>query len=80
MVEWNNLPASYFFGEWEGEVKNKNMIIDTLKNAARYYSLHPLFAKAFGYVDSIDLAAVNNTANFEFPLFWRGGRGDVKKI
>jgi len=34
------------------------MIIDTLKNAAKYYSVHPLFAKAFNYIESLDLAAI----------------------
>jgi biofilm protein TabA len=34
------------------------MIIDTLKNAAKYYSVHPLFAKAFNYIESLDVAAI----------------------
>ncbi|MCH5600727.1 YhcH/YjgK/YiaL family protein [Niabella ginsengisoli] len=34
------------------------MIIDTLQNAAKYYSVHPLFAKAFEYIAGIDLAAI----------------------
>ena len=32
------------------------MIIDTLKNASKYYSAHPLFAKAFDYINQTDLA------------------------
>jgi biofilm protein TabA len=32
------------------------MIIDTLNNAGKYYSLHPLFAKAFEYINATDLA------------------------
>lgn len=32
------------------------MIIDTLKNASKYYSAHPLFAKAFEYINQADLA------------------------
>ena len=32
------------------------MIIDTLKNASKYYSAHPLFAKAFEYICQTDLA------------------------
>jgi biofilm protein TabA len=32
------------------------MIIDTLKNAPRYFSVHPLFAKAFEYIRQTDLA------------------------
>jgi biofilm protein TabA len=31
------------------------MIIDTLKNAAKYYSVHPLFPKAFEYINQTDL-------------------------
>lgn len=31
------------------------MIIDTLENAGRYTSIHPLFAKAFDYIKSLDL-------------------------
>ena len=31
------------------------MIIDTLKNAHRYYSVHPLFTKAFEYISQTDL-------------------------
>ena len=32
------------------------MIIDTLDNAPRYFSAHPLFAKAFEYIQQTDLA------------------------
>lgn len=31
------------------------MIIDTLENAGKYTSIHPLFAKAFDFLNSIDL-------------------------
>jgi len=31
------------------------MIIDTLENAGKYTSIHPLFAKAFEYLKSMDL-------------------------
>lgn len=31
------------------------MIIDTLKNASKYFSIHPLFAKAFEYIEQADL-------------------------
>ncbi len=34
------------------------MIIDTLTNAYKYYSVHPLFAKAFDYTLSLHLASV----------------------
>ena len=32
------------------------MIIDTLANAPKYSSLHPLFAKAFDYIKQNDIA------------------------
>jgi len=32
------------------------MIIDTLQNAPRYFSVHPLFAKAFEFIGQTDLA------------------------
>lgn len=31
------------------------MIIDTINNASKYFSLHPLFAKAFEYINHTDL-------------------------
>jgi biofilm protein TabA len=31
------------------------MIIDTIKNASKYYSIHPLFEKAFQYLSNQDL-------------------------
>jgi len=31
------------------------MIIDTIENASKYYSLHPLFEKAFAFVRATDL-------------------------
>jgi len=31
------------------------MIIDTLKNASKYFSVHPAFEKAFEYINSVDL-------------------------
>ena len=34
------------------------MIIDTLENAGKYASVHPLFAKAFEFLNSIDLNKV----------------------
>jgi YhcH/YjgK/YiaL family protein len=34
------------------------MIIDTLTNASRYFSVHPLFAKAFEYISKTDLNTV----------------------
>lgn len=30
------------------------MIVDTLKNASKYFSVHPLFAKAFEYINKTD--------------------------
>ena len=32
------------------------MIVDTIKNASKYFSAHPLFAKAFEYISQTDLA------------------------
>jgi biofilm protein TabA len=32
------------------------MIIDTLQNASKYFLLHPLFTKAFEYINTTDLA------------------------
>jgi len=32
------------------------MIIDTIANAPKYFSIHPLFAKAFEYINQNDLA------------------------
>jgi len=32
------------------------MIIDTLQNASKYFSAHPLFAQAFKYIHDTDLA------------------------
>ena len=34
------------------------MIIDTLENASKYFSVHPLFAKAFEYIGQTNLANV----------------------
>lgn len=31
------------------------MIIDTINNAAKYYAVHPLFEKAFAYINATDL-------------------------
>jgi biofilm protein TabA len=33
------------------------MIIDTIKNASKYFGVHPLFSKAFDYINSTDLAS-----------------------
>lgn len=40
------------------------MIIDSLHNAAKYYSLHPNFKKAFDYVNQNDLSKLE-TGSFE---------------
>jgi len=32
------------------------MIVDTIQNASKYFSLHPLFARAFDYIQRTDLA------------------------
>jgi biofilm protein TabA len=36
------------------------MIIDTLNNASKYTSLHPLFAKAFDFINQNDVATLEN--------------------
>jgi biofilm protein TabA len=41
------------------------MIIDTIKNASKYFSVHPLFEKAFEYITSTDLA---NTADGKYEI------------
>ncbi|MBI1342258.1 MAG: DUF386 family protein [Terrimonas sp.] len=33
------------------------MIVDTINNASRYFSVHPLFEKAFAYINHTDLSA-----------------------
>ncbi len=32
------------------------MIVDTIQNASKYFSVHPLFSKAFDFIYSTDLA------------------------
>ncbi len=39
-------------------IKHIIMIIDSLKNAQKYNSVHPLFAKAFEYIAATDLAGI----------------------
>ena len=34
------------------------MIVDTIQNASKYYSTHPLFAKAFEYIRKTDLDTI----------------------
>jgi YhcH/YjgK/YiaL family protein len=41
------------------------MIVDTLKNASKYFPVHPLFAKAFDYINSTDW---NNTEPGKFEI------------
>ncbi len=41
------------------------MIIDTIQNASRYYSVHPLFEKAFAYINKTDL---NNTEPGKYEI------------
>ena len=36
------------------------MIIDSLPNASKYFSVHPLFAKAFAYIQQTDLVNAEN--------------------
>jgi YhcH/YjgK/YiaL family protein len=39
------------------------MIIDTLVNASKYYSIHPLLAKAFQYIQQTNLDAIEMGKN-----------------
>jgi YhcH/YjgK/YiaL family protein len=41
------------------------MIVDTLQNASKYFSAHPLFEKAFAYINQTDLA---NTADGKLDI------------
>jgi YhcH/YjgK/YiaL family protein len=41
------------------------MIIDTIKNASKYFSVHPLFVKAFAYINATDLA---NTEDGKYEI------------
>ncbi len=34
------------------------MIIDSINNAQKYFAVHPLFEKAFNFINSMDLASV----------------------
>jgi biofilm protein TabA len=36
------------------------MIVDTLENASKYFSVHPLFAKAFAYLQTTDWATTED--------------------
>ena len=40
------------------------MIIDTMQNASRYFGVHPLFAKAFEYIQHTDLNVIE-TGKYE---------------
>jgi len=45
------------------------MIVDTIKNASKYFSAHPLFAKAFEFINQTDLAnAVDGKSDIEDGL------------
>ncbi|HSN62489.1 MAG TPA: YhcH/YjgK/YiaL family protein [Ferruginibacter sp.] len=41
------------------------MIIDTIQNASKYFSVHPLFEKAFEYISQTDLA---NTEDGKYDI------------
>jgi YhcH/YjgK/YiaL family protein len=45
------------------------MIIDTIANAHKYFSVHPLFAKAFEYINNTDL---QNTALGKYEIEGEG--------
>ena len=58
-------------GEPEGVT---TMIIDTIQNAPKYFSLHPLFQKAFEYIRETDLQAIES-GKYEIA-----GAGDDLKV
>lgn len=41
------------------------MIVDTLQNASKYFPVHPLFARAFEYINNTDLNAIESGKWFE---------------
>ena len=43
------------------------MIVDSLHNAAKYYSLHPAFEKAFQFLKENDLANLADGVTQYFP-------------
>ncbi|MEO6406851.1 MAG: YhcH/YjgK/YiaL family protein [Ferruginibacter sp.] len=50
------------------------MIIDTIQNASKYFSIHPLFAKAFQYIsdtnmDSIEMGKYEIDADYLRAIF-----------
>lgn len=48
---YNFLSLSY----WTHNLTKGTMIVDNLANAANYYSLHPLFEKAFEFIGQLDI-------------------------
>jgi YhcH/YjgK/YiaL family protein len=48
------------FGTYFISQKRKQMIIDSLENASRYYGMHPLFQKAFEYIAATDLISIED--------------------
>ncbi|GAC1396786.1 MAG: YhcH/YjgK/YiaL family protein [Sediminibacterium sp.] len=45
---------------YNDKIKYSTMIMDSLRNAARYTGMHPHFAKAFEYINSQDLASLES--------------------
>lgn len=59
------------------------MIIDTLNNASKYFSAHPLFAQAFKYIRDTDLAnAADGKADISEGLkaIFSHARGKTKEV
>ena len=46
------------------------MIIDSLEKADKYASLNPLFAKAFAYLHSVDLATLKQAGSILMVMTW----------
>jgi biofilm protein TabA len=59
------------------------MIIDTIQNASKYFSIHPLFEKAFAYINTIDL---QNQEDGKFDIseglkaIFNNATGKTKKV
>ena len=44
------------------------MIIDSLENASKYFSVHPLFEKAFAYITTVNMLFFNDAPDMFFGL------------
>jgi YhcH/YjgK/YiaL family protein len=62
------------------------MVVDSLSNAERYFCIHPLFAKAFQYILSLDLSTIEigkyeiDEENLFFSVTDKKGRSREESI